>query len=395
MELDKKLKVEALLAIHPINSKQEIDGLISKVNRTIFVSGHRQVSLIPGRVKEITDETIDKWDIFFVEKEKREEKDRQKIDKSFTKVYQKIDKGNSKVGTVLDIIVKDNLSPPAQDTPPVVSEAPTEMQNENEKISEEVKTNNVDSKSDILFTMNVDTQDINNVLDKEIAEEKKFEALNVEKLESPVKTIDTQQNIEIPVGIEKEQEQKQSEPKVNKNEDKSENKEEKVDKEEVKVSGEEKKVIVEPSTPPSTSTMDYKPTNVTDVLLDSIKKITECNALTFKAIDDSLPILQMIAPACKVDHIVGSIGKLDTLSKFISSNIQTIDKINEETIKERVNKEKDEFFDKTIKDCTGQIDSLLLALNSTILEYKELYREACKPHHLIEDIDEKIKKTQK
>lgn len=76
----------------------------------------------------------------------------------------------------------------------------------------------------------------------------------------------------------------------------------------------------------------------------------------------------MTAPMYKVDHIVGSIGKLDTLSKFISFNIQTVDKINEETVKERVNKEKDEFFDKTIKDCTRQIDSLLPTPSSTILE---------------------------
>lgn len=54
----------------------------------------------------------------------------------------------------------------------------------------------------------------------------------------------------------------------------------------------------------------------------------------------------MIALTCKVDHIVGSIGKLDSLSKFISSNIHTVDKISEETIQERVNKEKDNFFDK-------------------------------------------------
>lgn len=54
-----------------------------------------------GRVKEIADETIDKWDILFVGKEKREEKDRQKIDKSFTKVYQKIDKGKSRLAVYL------------------------------------------------------------------------------------------------------------------------------------------------------------------------------------------------------------------------------------------------------------------------------------------------------
>lgn len=61
----------------------------------------------------------------------------------------------------------------------------------------------------------------------------------------------------------------------------------------------------------------------------------------------------MIALACKVDHIVGSVSKLDTLSKFVSSNIQTVDKINEETVKEKLNKEKDEFFGRTIKECTG------------------------------------------
>lgn len=117
---------------------------------------------------------------------------------------------------------------------------------------------------------------------------------------------------------------------------KNESNEEEVNKEVVKVaervSGEEKKIIAEPSNSPSTSTVDFRPTNVTDVLLDSIKKIIECNALAFKAIYESLPIFQMIAPACKVDHIVGSISKLDTLSEFISSNIHSIDKINEETI---------------------------------------------------------------
>lgn len=54
----------------------------------------------------------------------------------------------------------------------------------------------------------------------------------------------------------------------------------------------------------------------------------------------------------------------------------TIDKINEETVKEKVNKEKNEFFNKTSKDCNEHIDSLLPVLNSTILEYKELYKEA-------------------
>ncbi|XP_057846673.2 uncharacterized protein LOC131056339 [Cryptomeria japonica] len=61
------------------------------------------------------------------------------------------------------------------------------MQNQIEEKSEEVKVDDIDPKSNILFTMNIDTQDINIVLDKEIAEEKKFESVNVEKFESPVK----------------------------------------------------------------------------------------------------------------------------------------------------------------------------------------------------------------
>ncbi|XP_059078033.1 uncharacterized protein LOC131876611 [Cryptomeria japonica] len=36
MELDKKLKVEALLDVHPINSKEEIDELISEANQSVF-----------------------------------------------------------------------------------------------------------------------------------------------------------------------------------------------------------------------------------------------------------------------------------------------------------------------------------------------------------------------
>lgn len=70
MELDKKLNIEKLLVVHPINSVEEIVELISEVNRLVFASGHWHVSLMAGRVNEIGEETIDKWDIFFVEKEK-------------------------------------------------------------------------------------------------------------------------------------------------------------------------------------------------------------------------------------------------------------------------------------------------------------------------------------
>lgn len=95
----------------------------------------------------------------------------------------------------------------------------------------------------------------------------------------------------------------------------------------VKVIGQpsvEKKFTIEPST----STSEFRPTNIIEVLLDSIIRITDCNALAFKAIDNTLPILKMIAPNCKIDHINDSLGKLDTLSKFITDNVITIDKVN-------------------------------------------------------------------
>lgn len=40
MELDKKLKVEKLLVVHLVNSKEEIDDLICEANRSVFASGH-------------------------------------------------------------------------------------------------------------------------------------------------------------------------------------------------------------------------------------------------------------------------------------------------------------------------------------------------------------------
>lgn len=50
--------------------------------------------------------------------------------------------------------------------------------------------------------MNVDTQDFNIVMDKEIAEVKIADAINIRISESPVNTIDSQ-NIEIPAEVEK------------------------------------------------------------------------------------------------------------------------------------------------------------------------------------------------
>lgn len=113
VELDKKNKIEKLLAIHPMNSTQEIDELISEANRTIFSTGHSHVALMAGRVNEISEETANRWDIFFVEKEKQELKRPKTI-----KVYQK-DKGKRKVGGPPSLKIIDNLPPPTSYTPPV------------------------------------------------------------------------------------------------------------------------------------------------------------------------------------------------------------------------------------------------------------------------------------
>lgn len=63
-----------------------------------------------------------------------------------------------------------------------MAKAPVEIcdQHEERKL-EEVKTNNIDPEWNILFTMNVDTQDINIVVDKTSENvEKKSKSLNVD-----------------------------------------------------------------------------------------------------------------------------------------------------------------------------------------------------------------------
>lgn len=85
------------------------------------------------------------------------------------------------------------------------------------------------------------------------------------------------------------------------------------------------------------SIVEFRPTNVTKVLLDSIKKIIECSSQEYKAIDDTIPILKMIAPKCNVDN-KDSLNQLDTLSKYITNNIVTVEQINEEAFKEKLEK---------------------------------------------------------
>lgn len=151
------------------------------------------------RVKEIADEMIDKWDIFFMEKEKKEEKDRQKMDMSFAKVYQK-DKGKGKIGSVPDITIKDNLPPPTQDASPITIEVLVQTGCQPEEKAEEITQDDTNPNSNILFTMNVDTQDFNIVMDKETTQVKQTKASNIEIFESLVNTIDSQ-NIEIPAEV--------------------------------------------------------------------------------------------------------------------------------------------------------------------------------------------------
>lgn len=93
---------------------------------------------------------------FFVEKKKKEEKERQKIDKSFTKVYQK-DKGKAKIGGVPAIKVIDNIPPPAQDTPPLTSVSLVHTESQPDKAIDEVTHDDTNPEFEILITMNVDT----------------------------------------------------------------------------------------------------------------------------------------------------------------------------------------------------------------------------------------------
>lgn len=135
--------------------------------------------------------------------------------------------------------------------------------------------------------------------------------------------------------------------------------------------------------------VEFRPTNVTEVLLDSIKKIIECSAQAYKAIDDTILILKMIAPRCNVDN-KDSFNQLDTLSKYITDNIVTVEQINEEAFKEKIEKEKHKFFEEEIKKCMRQFDTLLLALCKTLKEFKNLYIDTCNKNFFIVDIDKKI-----
>lgn len=55
VELDKKIKIEKLLVVYPVNSPKEIDNLIAKANQSVFSTAHRHIALMAGRVKDVTE----------------------------------------------------------------------------------------------------------------------------------------------------------------------------------------------------------------------------------------------------------------------------------------------------------------------------------------------------
>lgn len=165
VELDKKIKIEKLLAVQPVNSTEEIDQLISEANQIVFSTGHRHVPLMAGRVNEISEEFADQWDIFFSKKEKQEELKRPKT----IRVYQKDkDKGKGKVGGPPSLNITDNLPPPPSYTPLVHT-----IDKQLATKSMETPHEDTNPESEILYTMNIDTQEVNIVVDKETTGGKK------------------------------------------------------------------------------------------------------------------------------------------------------------------------------------------------------------------------------
>lgn len=139
-----------------------------------------------GRVNEITEERTNKWDIFFVEKEKQEELNRSK--KTF-KVYQKDkDKGKGKVGGIPNLKISDNL-------PPLVDTALVHIVDTPATDSVGITHDDTNPKSEILFTMNMDTQEVNNVVDKDNTEVKNDIADSGNIVEQPTDNVEVEMKI--------------------------------------------------------------------------------------------------------------------------------------------------------------------------------------------------------
>lgn len=156
VEIDKKIKVEKLLVVYPVNSPKEIDDLIAEANWSVFSNAHRHIALMVRRVNEVTKETENAWDIFLVEKEKWEEYRNPKP----IKVYQKDkDKGKGKVGGPPSIKVKDNLPPP-----PLITLLVTTTEDQLANESMDIEDTNPNPK--VLYIVDVDTQKVNIMIDK-------------------------------------------------------------------------------------------------------------------------------------------------------------------------------------------------------------------------------------
>lgn len=274
-----------------------------------------------GRVNEVTEEIENGWDIFLVEKEKQEEYRNPKP----IKVYQKErDKGKGKVGGPLRIKVKDNLSPLPQITSPVKT-------TEDQPADESMNIKDTNPNPEVLYTVDVDTQKINIVVDKDTTG-------MTDMASKPPVTEQTDQTQEKPGDDNntKKQTEKQEEKKGLEQEQVQEQSHEETVQ---PTTGEVHKPLLkkiqtqtdllEITTSLVTSSTDGiqnvgsssagpKSTNVTEVLLDSIKRITDCSSQAYKAIDDTIPILKVIAPNYNIDN-KDSLGQLDTLCKYIST----------------------------------------------------------------------------
>lgn len=373
IELDKKIKVEKLLSVYLVNSPKEIEDLIAQANRTVFSTTHWHISLMASRVIEVSEETEDGWDIFLVEKEKQEEYRNPKP----IKVYQKDkDKGKGKVGGPPSIKVKDNLPPPVKIAIP-----------KNQPAAESMHAEDSNTNHEVLFTINVDTQNINITVDKDPSEKSDMAKEPPVTGNTEQSTADTGKKMDSEAQTEKLTELKAPEqmPLVSNEVGKPVLKEmqTQTDLPEVNtsmVTSTDTQFVGSPS----------KSTNVTEVLRESIKKIIDYSSQAYKAIDDSIPILKTIAPNCNIDNKY-SLGELDTLCKYISGNME---QIKVESVKNIVEKEKHKFFEEEIKKCNRYFDTLLPELCSLLKEYKNLYKDTCKTNILTVDIDKKISKTQ-
>lgn len=323
------------------------------------------------------------------------------------KVYQKDkDKGKGKAGGPPSIKVKDNLLPPPPNTSPVIKNS------QDQPIVENMNVEDMNPNPEVLYIVDVDTQKINIVVDKDTTGK-------IDMTNKPPVTEQTDQTQDEPVDDNKEQQvdtqtETETEKQIEKQEEKKALEQAKVHMDiEPLTTGEDQKPLLkemetqtdlpEVTTSLVTSTTDsiqnvgstsasYKSTNVTEVLLDSIKRITDCSSQAYKAIDDTFPILKKLAPNCNIDS-KDSLSQIDILSQYITENTMTIEKIKEEALKNKMEIEKQKFFEDQIKKCKRDFDTLLPELCNLLKEFKTLYKDICKTNLLIVDTDKQMSKV--